>query len=151
MAKNLSSVTFTVLLLVLLMASTEILKIEAMNIKARCLPQGCKNATFSEECGPEPFTGSNNDCCHCCVAKYGREAVCKGVIEGPDKHCHCYKERMPSTGCKNATFSEECGPEPFTGSNNDCCHCCIARYGRNAVCKGVVELPDKHCHCYKER
>ncbi|KAF3568658.1 hypothetical protein DY000_02012838 [Brassica cretica] len=21
-----------------------------MNIKARCLPQGCKNATFSEEC-----------------------------------------------------------------------------------------------------
>ncbi|WZZ86567.1 hypothetical protein YC2023_115146 [Brassica napus] len=94
MAKNLSSVTFTVLLLVLLMVSTEILKIEAMNIKARCLPQGCKNATFSEERGPEPFTGSNNDCCHCCVAKYGREAVCKGVVEGPDKHCHCYKERV---------------------------------------------------------
>ncbi|CAF1724076.1 unnamed protein product [Brassica oleracea var. botrytis] len=94
MAKNLSSVTFTVLLLVLLMASTEILKIEAMNINARCLPKGCKNATFSEECGPEPFRGSNNDCCHCCVAKYGRKAVCKGVVEGPDKHCHCYKERV---------------------------------------------------------
>ncbi|KAF3561545.1 hypothetical protein DY000_02012821 [Brassica cretica] len=81
MAKNLSSVTFTILLLVLLMASTEILKIEAMNINARCLPKGCKNATFSEECGPEPFRGSNNDCCHCCVAKYGRKAVCKGVVE----------------------------------------------------------------------
>ncbi|CAF1724289.1 BnaCnng25740D [Brassica napus] len=77
MAKNLSSITFTVLLLVLLMAS-----------------RGCKNATFSEECGPEPFTGSNNDCCHCCVTRYGRNAVCKGVVEGPDKHCHCYKERV---------------------------------------------------------
>ncbi|KAF8048744.1 hypothetical protein N665_2418s0005 [Sinapis alba] len=95
MAKNLSSVTFTVLLLVLLMASTEILKIEAMSNNARaCLPQGCKDATFSEECGPEPFVGSNVDCCQCCVGKYGREAVCKGVVEGPDKHCHCYKERV---------------------------------------------------------
>ncbi|CDY40488.1 BnaC09g14460D [Brassica napus] len=80
MAKNLSSVTFTVLLLVLLMASTEILKIEAMNIKARCLPQGCKNATFSEE------------------------AVCKGVVEGPDKHCHCYKERHYMCVCVCSTL-----------------------------------------------
>ncbi|WZZ13462.1 hypothetical protein YC2023_106551 [Brassica napus] len=97
MAKNLSSVTFTVLLLVLLMASTGITLM-------KCLPQGCKNATFSEECGPEPFTGSNNDCCHCCVAKYGREAVCKGVVEGPDKHCHCYKERHYMCVCVCSTF-----------------------------------------------
>ncbi|CAN6865535.1 unnamed protein product, partial [Brassica oleracea] len=97
MAKNLSSVTFTVLLLVLLMASTGI------NLM-KCLPKGCKNATFSEECGPEPFRGSNNDCCHCCVAKYGRKAVCKGVVEGPDKHCHCYKERHYMFVCLFSTF-----------------------------------------------
>ncbi|CAF1724084.1 unnamed protein product [Brassica napus] len=95
MAKNLSSVTFTVLLLVLLMASTGItlMKFSIML---------CNN--LDEYCGPEPFTGSNNDCCHCCVAKYGREAVCKGVVEGPDKHCHCYKERHYMCVCVCSTL-----------------------------------------------
>nr|VDD29713.1 unnamed protein product [Brassica oleracea] len=57
MAKNLSSITFTVLLLVLLMASTGItlMKFSIMLCSS--------------------VTGSNNDCCHCCLAKYGREAV----------------------------------------------------------------------------
>ncbi|XP_024005193.1 defensin-like protein 206 [Eutrema salsugineum] len=95
MAKNLNSVTFTVLLLVLMVASTEILKIEAdRRTNSRCLPRGCTNPVFSEECGPEPFTGSNNDCCHCCIAKYGKKSVCKGVVEGSAKHCHCYKESV---------------------------------------------------------
>ncbi|CAN7027263.1 unnamed protein product, partial [Brassica oleracea var. botrytis] len=57
MAKNLSSITFAVLLLVLLMASTGItlMKFSIMLCSS--------------------VTGSNNDCCHCCEAKYGREAV----------------------------------------------------------------------------
>ncbi|CAA7029622.1 unnamed protein product [Microthlaspi erraticum] len=94
MAKNFNSVSFTVLLLVLMMASTVILQSEATrNGQGKCLPRGCKSTPmFSEECGPDPFPGSNNDCCHCCVTKYGKDAVCKGVVEGADSHCHCYKE-----------------------------------------------------------
>ncbi|KAH0857582.1 LOW QUALITY PROTEIN: hypothetical protein HID58_085843, partial [Brassica napus] len=97
MAKNLSSVTFTVLLLVLLMASTGYEHQGQM-------PSTGMQKCYILRCGPEPFTGSNNDCCHCCVAKYGREAVCKGVVEGPDKHCHCYKERHYMCVCVCSTL-----------------------------------------------
>ncbi|KAG7561493.1 hypothetical protein ISN45_Aa05g029010 [Arabidopsis thaliana x Arabidopsis arenosa] len=79
MAKNLNSVSFTILLLVLLMASTEILESDAA-----CF-------TFLGECGPEPFTGSNADCLACCVALYKSPPVCAGRVEGNPAHCHCYK------------------------------------------------------------
>ncbi|AED93897.1 hypothetical protein AtNW77_Chr00c003g0323731 [Arabidopsis thaliana] len=79
MAKNLNSVSFIVLLLVLLVASTEILKSDAA-----CF-------TFLGECGPEPFTGSNADCLACCVALYKSPPVCAGRVEGVPAHCHCYK------------------------------------------------------------
>ncbi|XP_019100871.1 PREDICTED: defensin-like protein 206 [Camelina sativa] len=80
MAKNLNSVSFTVLLLVLLTASTGILKSEA---------QTC--STFLDECGPAPFLGTNADCFKCCKYTYGSPPACKGLVEGSDKHCHCYQ------------------------------------------------------------
>ncbi|OAP17409.1 hypothetical protein AXX17_AT1G34960 [Arabidopsis thaliana] len=79
MAKNLNTVSFTVLLLVLLMASTGILETEAACFK------------FLGECGAVPFPGTNADCTSCCVGKF-RSAVCAGrvEVEGGVKHCHCY-------------------------------------------------------------
>ncbi|XP_010470521.1 PREDICTED: defensin-like protein 206 [Camelina sativa] len=79
MAKNLNCVSFTILLVVLLMASTEIMKTEA---------QTC--STF-DECGPDPFLGTNSDCFNCCKYTYGSPPACKGLVEGSDKHCHCYQ------------------------------------------------------------
>ncbi|RID79818.1 hypothetical protein BRARA_A02525 [Brassica rapa] len=76
MAKNINSVSITVLLFVLLVASTEILKSEAQ--------------TFCFECGPEQFLGTNADCFNCCQTKYGSPPVVSGVVEGSEKHCHCY-------------------------------------------------------------
>ncbi|CAG7889199.1 unnamed protein product [Brassica rapa] len=76
MAKNINSVSITVLLFVLLVASTEILKSEAQ--------------TFCFECGPVPFLGTNADCFNCCKTKYGSPPVVSGVVEGSEKHCHCY-------------------------------------------------------------
>ncbi|KAF3530513.1 hypothetical protein DY000_02041421 [Brassica cretica] len=61
MAKNINSVSITILLFVLLVASTEILKSEAQ--------------TF---------------CFNCCKTKYGSPPVVSGVVEGNEKHCHCY-------------------------------------------------------------
>ncbi|CAN6917875.1 unnamed protein product [Brassica oleracea] len=76
MAKNINSVSITILLFVLLVASTEILKSEAQ--------------TFCFECGPVPFLGRNADCFNCCKTKYGSPPVVSGVVEGSEKHCHCY-------------------------------------------------------------
>ncbi|KAH0903667.1 hypothetical protein HID58_043170 [Brassica napus] len=76
MAKNINSVSITVLFFVLLVASTEILKSEAQ--------------TFCFECGPVPFLGTNADCFNCCKTKYGSPPVVSGVVEGREKHCHCY-------------------------------------------------------------
>ncbi|CAN6917865.1 unnamed protein product [Brassica oleracea] len=76
MAKNINSVSITVLLFVLLVASTEILKSESQ--------------TFCFECGPVPFLGTNADCFNCCKTKYGSPPVVSGVVEGSEKHCHCY-------------------------------------------------------------
>ncbi|KFK35203.1 hypothetical protein AALP_AA5G253900 [Arabis alpina] len=82
MAKNINSVSFTVLLVVLLMASTEILKSDAACFK------------FLGECGLVPFTGSNADCKACCEVKFGNLTVCAGRVESegtpPVDHCHCY-------------------------------------------------------------
>uniref|UniRef100_A0A0D3AAL8 Uncharacterized protein n=2 Tax=Brassica TaxID=3705 RepID=A0A0D3AAL8_BRAOL len=74
--KNINSVSITVLFFVLLVASTEILKSEAQ--------------TFCFECGPVPFLGTNADCFNCCKTKYGSPPVVSGVVEGSEKHCHCY-------------------------------------------------------------
>ncbi|XP_019101084.1 PREDICTED: defensin-like protein 206 [Camelina sativa] len=82
MAKNINSVSFTVLLFVFFMATTEILKSDAA-------APGC--FTFLEECGPAPFLGTNVDCSICCRRTYNGQKVCKGVVEGSDKHCHCYQ------------------------------------------------------------
>ncbi|KAG2262194.1 hypothetical protein Bca4012_013153 [Brassica carinata] len=78
MGRNMNSVSYTVLLLVLLAASTEIMKsVDACN-------------TFLGECGPAPFLGTNADCFTCCKSRYGSLA-CGGVVEGTDQHCHCYQ------------------------------------------------------------
>ncbi|CAA7059630.1 unnamed protein product [Microthlaspi erraticum] len=92
MAKNLNSISFTVCLLVLVMASTGILKSEAQT----CGVGGCPNLVdrvFWGECGPAPFTGTNAECCACCVTKFGSPPVCWAVVEGSDTHCHCYKKK----------------------------------------------------------
>ncbi|KAG2247158.1 hypothetical protein Bca52824_086786 [Brassica carinata] len=46
--------------------------------------------TFCFECGPVPFLGTNADCFNCCKTKYGSPPVVSGVVEGSEKHCHCY-------------------------------------------------------------
>ncbi|XP_010501765.1 PREDICTED: defensin-like protein 208, partial [Camelina sativa] len=76
---NLNSVSFTVLLLVLLMASTGIIETEAACFK------------FFGECRAVPFLGTNTSCTNCCVEKVG-SAVCSGrvVVESGVNHCHCY-------------------------------------------------------------
>ncbi|XP_023643290.1 defensin-like protein 206 [Capsella rubella] len=57
MAKNLmNSISFSVLLLILLMASNGILKSESTCVLG--------------ECGLDPYTGTDADCCTCCTAKY---------------------------------------------------------------------------------
>ncbi|KAG2247156.1 hypothetical protein Bca52824_086784 [Brassica carinata] len=70
MAKNINSVSITVV------RPLEILKSEAQ--------------TFCFECGPVPFLGTNADCFNCCKTKYGSPPVVSGVVEGSEKHCHCY-------------------------------------------------------------
>ncbi|XP_024014357.1 defensin-like protein 206 [Eutrema salsugineum] len=86
MAKNLNSVSFTVVLLVLVMASTGILKSEAKDC-----PGGCSPRVFLDEC-PEAHGTTHSECCICCVNKYGSPPVCWAAIEGTDQHCHCYKK-----------------------------------------------------------
>ncbi|XP_024014782.1 defensin-like protein 206 [Eutrema salsugineum] len=91
MAKNLNSVSFTVLLLVLVMASTAFLKSEAIDC-----PGGCSTPitrVFLGECEPAHGT-THNDCCICCVTKYGSPPVCWAAIEGTDEHCHCYTKAI---------------------------------------------------------
>ncbi|KAL0888986.1 hypothetical protein Bca101_012969 [Brassica carinata] len=73
MGRNMNSVSYTVLLLVLLAAST-----------------GINLTKYSSECGPAPFLGTNADCFTCCKNRYGSLA-CGGVVEGTDQHCHCYQ------------------------------------------------------------
>ncbi|KAF8106164.1 hypothetical protein N665_0146s0010 [Sinapis alba] len=80
MGRNMNSVSYTVLLLVLLAASTEIMK----SVDATC-------DTFLGECGPAPFLGTDADCFTCCKNRYGTPLACKGLVEGTDKHCHCYQ------------------------------------------------------------
>ncbi|KAF8100586.1 hypothetical protein N665_0221s0063 [Sinapis alba] len=80
MGMNVNSVSYTVLLLVLLAASTEIMK----GMDATC-------HTFLGECGPAPFPAASADCFTCCVDKYGSPPACRGIIEGTDQHCHCYQ------------------------------------------------------------
>ncbi|CAN7073629.1 unnamed protein product [Brassica oleracea var. botrytis] len=84
MAKNINSVSITVLLFVLLVASTG-------NFKKKMLYRILHEAqTFCFECGPVPFLGTNADCFNCCKTKYGSPPVVSGVVEGSEKHCHCY-------------------------------------------------------------
>ncbi|CAA7057540.1 unnamed protein product [Microthlaspi erraticum] len=77
MGKNLNSV---VLLLVFLMATTEILKSEA----------ACFN--FVGECGMSPFPCTNSQCKECCVILFGSPPVCDGRVEtvGRVSSCICY-------------------------------------------------------------
>ncbi|KAF3527609.1 hypothetical protein DY000_02041419 [Brassica cretica] len=177
MAKNINSVSITVLLFVLLVACTEILKSEAQ--------------TFCFECGPVPFLGTNADCFNCCKTKYGSPPVVSGVVEGigdmsvclcssffcfPIKHqgqklsllcpkftpmlcvllfhyeykklfCVCVP-RLKILKSEAQTFWFECGPVPFLGTNADCFNCCKTKYGSPPVVSGVVEGTEKHCHCY---
>ncbi|CAN6917877.1 unnamed protein product [Brassica oleracea] len=81
MAKNINSVRITVLLFVLLVASTGNFKKKFSISEAQ---------TFCFECGPVPFLGTNADCFNCCKTKYGSPPVVSGVVEGSEKHCHCY-------------------------------------------------------------
>ncbi|KAF3599356.1 hypothetical protein F2Q69_00036871 [Brassica cretica] len=96
MAKNINSVSITVLLFVLLVASTEILKSEAQTFCFECGPVPfleilkSEAQTFCFECGPVPFLGTNADCFNCCKTKYGSPPVVSGFVEGSEKHCHCY-------------------------------------------------------------
>ncbi|XP_024014742.1 defensin-like protein 207 [Eutrema salsugineum] len=58
-------------------------------------PGGCSTPSsraFLGECPPEPYPGTDVDCCACCVAKYGSPPVCWAAVEGTDKHCHCYQK-----------------------------------------------------------
>ncbi|XP_033145238.1 LOW QUALITY PROTEIN: uncharacterized protein LOC103864194 [Brassica rapa] len=59
MAKNFNSVSFTILVLVLMMASTGILKTKALPGVECPVGSGCllpSTRVFSQECGPAPFT-----------------------------------------------------------------------------------------------
>lgn len=102
MAKNINSVSFTILLVVLLVASTgnltsfSIIPCSCTSVFLRWWI--CQHAeilkteaqTFCFECGPVPFLGTNADCFNCCKTKYGSPPVVSGVVEGSEKHCHCY-------------------------------------------------------------
>nr|VDC76634.1 unnamed protein product [Brassica rapa] len=83
MAKNINSVSITVLLFVLLVASTG-------DFKKKIIYRIFEAQTFCFECGPVPFLGTNADCFNCCKTKYGSPPVVSGVVEGSEKHCHCY-------------------------------------------------------------
>ncbi|CAH8388171.1 unnamed protein product [Eruca vesicaria subsp. sativa] len=78
MAKNLDSISFTVLLLVLSMASTDIMKSEATCIflNGRTMTAPCLDTNCRAFC--DNLYGSNNLCAAPC------EAVGKKV------NCHCY-------------------------------------------------------------
>ncbi|CAF1859437.1 unnamed protein product [Brassica oleracea var. botrytis] len=96
MAKNFNSVSFTILVLVLMMASTGILKTKALPGVECPVGSGClvpSTRVFTQECGPEPFLGTDLDCCACCTATYGSPPVCFAVVEGTDLHCHCYQKK----------------------------------------------------------
>ncbi|XP_024010346.1 defensin-like protein 206 [Eutrema salsugineum] len=91
MAKNINYVSFTMLLLVLVIASTGIFKSEAID----CVNNSadlCPLRVFYEECGPNPYPGTDADCCNCCKTTWGSPPVCWAVVEGNPKHCHCYKK-----------------------------------------------------------
>ncbi|KAL0885386.1 hypothetical protein Bca101_009368 [Brassica carinata] len=94
MAKTLNSVRFTVLSIVLVMASTGIINCQ---FSPACYNKGaiqCPNAAdrvFFQECGAEPFVGGDCECCKCCMQTYGSPDVCWAIVEGSDNHCHCYK------------------------------------------------------------
>ncbi|CAA7028736.1 unnamed protein product [Microthlaspi erraticum] len=97
MAKTLiNSISFTVLLVVLVMASTGIHKSDAGTLN--CFNKGAPqcplaaNRAFLGECGPAPFTEGHCECCKCCLEIYGSPEVCWAVVEGSDNHCHCYKK-----------------------------------------------------------
>ncbi|XP_024016782.1 defensin-like protein 206 [Eutrema salsugineum] len=97
MAKNLNSASFTLLLLVLAMASTEFLKTEALP-GVECPPgSGCLDPAkrvFLGECGDEPFLGTDLDCCECCKKTFPIPPLCWAVVEGSDLHCHCYQKKV---------------------------------------------------------
>ncbi|CAN6917881.1 unnamed protein product, partial [Brassica oleracea] len=81
--KNINSVSITVLLFVLLVASTG-------NFKKKNIYCIFEAISFCFECGPVPFLGTNADCFNCCKTKYGSPPVVSGIVEGSEKHCHCY-------------------------------------------------------------
>ncbi|CAA7052776.1 unnamed protein product [Microthlaspi erraticum] len=95
-----NSVSFTVLLVVLVMASTGVLKSDAADLE--CYNKNAlqcpllANRAFLGECGPAPFTEGNCECCKCCMRTYGSwptgTSVCWAVVEGSDNDCHCYKK-----------------------------------------------------------
>ncbi|XP_024014779.1 defensin-like protein 206 [Eutrema salsugineum] len=85
MAKNLNAVCFTVLLLVLVMASSGFLKSEAI----KCGDLTCPPFAFHDEC-PAAHGTTDSICCDCCIKAYGSANICWAIIEGTDKHCHCY-------------------------------------------------------------
>ncbi|KAJ0260666.1 hypothetical protein HA466_0068390 [Hirschfeldia incana] len=99
MAKNFNSVSFTILVLVFMMASTGILKTKALpgvecpvgSGSGACLLPSTR--FISHECGPAPFTGTDVQCCECCTATYPTDPICFAVVEGTDLHCHCYQKR----------------------------------------------------------
>ncbi|KAL0718776.1 hypothetical protein Bca4012_068099 [Brassica carinata] len=83
MGKNINSVSIIVLLFVLLVASTG-------NLTNFSIPPCSEASTFCYECGPVPFIGTHADCFDCCKLTYGSPPVIFGVVEGSEKHCHCY-------------------------------------------------------------
>ncbi|XP_018464698.2 defensin-like protein 206 [Raphanus sativus] len=98
MAKNFNSGSFTILVVVLMMASTGILKTKALPGVECPVGSGCldpSKCVFLDECGPVPFLGTDSDCCTCCKAKYPTPPLCWAVVEGTNPpHCHCYQKAL---------------------------------------------------------
>ncbi|KAL0711060.1 hypothetical protein Bca4012_018038 [Brassica carinata] len=94
MAKNFNSVSFTILVLVLMMASTGVLKSEALPGVECPFGTGCRDPikrVFLGVAGPIPFPGTDLDCCTYCTHSYGTPPVCWAVVEGDAPYCHCYQ------------------------------------------------------------
>ncbi|CAH8390238.1 unnamed protein product [Eruca vesicaria subsp. sativa] len=89
MAKNLNSICFALLLFVVVIASTGFLNSEAVDCPGGCSLPGQRK--FLDECGIVPFPGTDVDCCKCCAAKWPTPPLCWAVVEGTERHCHCYQ------------------------------------------------------------
>ncbi|CAH8313119.1 unnamed protein product [Eruca vesicaria subsp. sativa] len=97
MAKNFNSVSFSILVLVLMMASTGIFKSKALAGVECPMGSGCHDPHYRQffgSCGMIPFTGSDSDCCACCTNLYGTPPICWAAVEGTTPECNCYDKAI---------------------------------------------------------